>query len=121
MNDVNKIILVGRLGADAILRATQGGSEVLNFSIATGKSWEKNGEKVQQTQWHKCVLWGKRAPKLAPYLTKGKHIYVEGELEQRSWKDKNGDEKHGWEVVVQDIQLFGGGKSQEEPGSDYGY
>ena len=81
MGSVNKVILVGNLGRDAEVRYTPGGAPVASFSIATTENWtSKDGEKHEQTEWHRIVLWGKSAETLQPYLTKGKQIYVEGRL-----------------------------------------
>ena len=93
MGSVNKVILVGNLGRDAEVRYTPGGAPVASFSIATTENWtSKDGEKHEQTEWHRIVLWGKSAESLQPYLTKGKQIYVEGRLQTRQW-EKDG-QKH---------------------------
>src|SRR5688572_16070411 len=84
MGSVNKVILVGNLGKDAEVRVTPGGQSVASFSIATTENWtSKEGEKKEQTEWHRIVLWGKAADSLQPYLVKGKQIYLEGRRQTR--------------------------------------
>lgn len=88
---VNKVILVGNIGADPELRFTGSGQAVLNIRLATNKTWIKDGEKQERTDWHNVVVWGARAEGLAKFLEKGRTIYVEGELRTSSYGD--GDEK----------------------------
>ena len=93
MGSVNKVILVGNLGRDAELRYTPGGAAVATLNLATTETWkDKEGQKKEDTQWHRVILWGKTAETLQDYLTKGKQIYVEGKLQTRKWKDKDGNE-----------------------------
>ena len=109
MGSVNKVILVGNLGKDAEVRVTPGGQSVASFSIATTENWtSKEGEKKEQTEWHRIVLWGKSAESLQPYLTKGKQIYVEGRLQTRNW-EKDGQKHYTTEVKADRIVLLGGG------------
>jgi single-strand DNA-binding protein len=109
MGSVNKVILVGNLGRDAEVRYTPGGAAVASFSIATTENWtSKDGEKHEQTEWHRIVLWGKSAESLQPYLTKGKQIYVEGRLQTRNW-EKDGQKHYTTEVKADRIVLLGGG------------
>jgi single-strand DNA-binding protein len=109
MGTVNKAILVGNLGRDAEVRFTPSGQSVASFSIATTENWtSKDGEKKEQTEWHKIVLWGKSAETLQPYLTKGKQIYVEGRLQTRTW-EKDGQKHYTTEVKADRIVLLGGG------------
>jgi single-strand DNA-binding protein len=110
MGSVNKVILVGNLGRDAEVRYTPGGAAVASFSIATTENWtSKDGEKHEQTEWHRIVLWGKSAETLQPYLTKGKQIYVEGRLQTRQWDDKEGNKRYTTEIKADRITLLGGG------------
>lgn len=109
MGSVNKVILVGNLGRDAEVRFTPGGSPVASFSIATTETWNsKDGQRQEQTEWHRIVLWGKTAETLQPYLTKGKQIYVEGRLQTRSW-EKDGQKHYSTEVKADKVVLLGGG------------
>ena len=109
MGSVNKVILVGNLGKDAEVRVTPGGQSVASFSIATTENWtSKEGEKKEQTEWHRIVLWGKPADSLQPYLVKGKQIYLEGRLQTRQW-EKEGQKHYTTEVKADKIVLLGGG------------
>ena len=109
MGSVNKVILVGNLGKDAEVRVTPGGQSVASFSIATTENWtSKEGEKKEQTEWHRIVLWGKAADSLQPYLVKGKQIYLEGRLQTRQW-EKEGQKHYTTEVKADKIVLLGGG------------
>jgi len=128
MGSVNKVILVGNLGKDAEVRVTPGGQSVASFSIATTENWtSKEGEKKEQTEWHRIVLWGKTADTLQPYLVKGKQIYLEGRLQTRQW-EKEGQKHYTTEVKADKIVLLGGGGGgsrggdrQVERGGDSGY
>jgi single-strand DNA-binding protein len=109
MGSVNKVILVGNLGRDAELRYTPGGAAVATLNLATTETWkDKEGQKKEDTQWHRVILWGKTAETLQDYLTKGKQIYVEGKLQTRKWKDKDGNEKYTTEVKGDRVVLLSG-------------
>jgi single-strand DNA-binding protein len=109
---VNKWIGVGVIGRDAEVQHTPSGSSVTKFSMATSYRYKKNGEYVEDTDWHNIVAWNKEA--VAPYLTKGTKVYVEGRYTTRSYQDKNGDKKYTSEVVCDDIVLLGGNKASGE-------
>jgi single-strand DNA-binding protein len=110
MGSVNKVILVGNLGRDAELRYTPGGSAVATLNLATTEVWnDRDGQRKEDTQWHRVVLWGKTAESLHDYLTKGKQIYVEGKLQTRKWKDKDGNDKYTTEIRGDRVVLLGGG------------
>lgn len=109
MGSVNKVILVGNLGKDAEVRVTPGGHSVASFSMATTENWtSREGEKKEQTEWHRIVLWGKTADSLQPYLVKGKQIYLEGRLQTRQW-EKDGVKRYTTEVKADRVVLLGGG------------
>ena len=110
MAGVNKVILIGNLGRDPELRYTQGGQPVANFSVATSESWnDKNsGERVERTEWHKVVVWGRTAELCAKYLAKGRTVYLEGRLQTREWEDKEGNKRWTTEVNAQTVQFLGG-------------
>jgi single-strand DNA-binding protein len=119
MGSVNKVILVGNLGRDAELRYTPGGAAVATLNLATTEVFkDREGQKKEDTQWHRVILWGKTAESLQDYLTKGKQIYVEGKLQTRKWKDKDGNDKYTTEVRGDRVVLLsgGGGASRGEGG-----
>jgi single-strand DNA-binding protein len=110
MGSVNKVILVGNLGRDAELRYTPGGAAVATLNLATTEVFkDREGQKKEDTQWHRVILWGKTAESLQDYLTKGKQIYVEGKLQTRKWKDKDGNDKYTTEVRGDRVVLLSGG------------
>ena len=118
MGSVNKVILVGNLGADAELRYTGGGMAVANFRLATTEVWkDKDGQKQEQTEWHRVSLWGKAAEAVAQYLVKGKQVYVEGRIQTRKWQDKEGQDRYTTEIRADKVTLLGspgggGGRAQ---------
>ncbi len=100
---VNKVILVGNLGADPEIRTTQQGSKIANLSIATSESWKdrNTGERKENTQWHRVVIFTEPLANLCEqYLKKGSKVYIEGQLETRKWQDNNGQDKYSTEVVI---------------------
>lgn len=114
MGSVNKVILVGNLGRDAELRYTSGGAAVANFSLATTETWkDKQGQRQEQTEWHKVQVWGKTAEALQEYLTKGKQVFVEGRLQTRKWQDKDGNDRYTTEIKADRITLLGGGRDRD--------
>lgn len=104
---VNKVILLGRLGGDPESRAV-GSTTVANFTIATSESYkDKDGNKVDKTEWHRIVAWGKLADICAQYLHKGSQVYVEGKLQTRSW-EKEGVKQYTTEIVIDEVQMLDG-------------
>ena len=111
---VNKAILIGRLGNDPELRYTPGGKAVVSFSLATNERWTgQDGQRNESTTWHNIVAWGKQAEIMKEYLAKGREVYVEGRIDNRSYEDKEGNKKYISEIVVTNFQLIGG-----RPGDD---
>jgi single-strand DNA-binding protein len=109
MAGVNKAILIGNLGRDPELKYTQNGQPVANFTLATSENWtDKSGEKVERTEWHRVVAWGKTGELCAQYLAKGRSVYVEGRIQTREWEDKEGQKRYTTEVVAQTVQFLGG-------------
>jgi len=109
MSGVNKVILIGNLGANPELRYTAGQQAVANLRIATTEKWtDKSGQKQEATEWHRVVVWGKKAEVCSKYLSKGRQVYVEGRLRTRSWEDKEGNKRYTTEVVANDVQFLGG-------------
>jgi single-strand DNA-binding protein len=110
MASVNKVILLGNLGADPEVRFTQGGQAVANFRMATTDSWmDKNtNQKQERTEWHRVVVWGKLAELCGEYLKKGRQCYVEGRLQTREWQDKEGQKRYTTEIVASQVVFLGG-------------
>ena len=105
---VNKVILIGNLGADPDIKRTQDGRPIANLSIATSESYkDKNGEKVEKTEWHNIVLWRGLAEIAERYLKKGNSIYLEGKLQTRSWEDKEGNTRYTTEIVGDNMTMLG--------------
>ena len=107
---INKVILVGNLGADPETRAMPSGSSVTNISIATQESWkDKNtGDQQERTEWHKVVFFGRLAEIAGEYLKKGSQVYVEGKLRTQKWQDREGKDRWTTEVVANEMQMLGG-------------
>ena len=104
---VNKVILIGRLGADPELKYTQANAAVLNLRLATNTSWKgQDGNMQESTEWHNVVVWRKTAEVVSKYTKKGSRIYVEGKLTTRSWDDKDGNKRYTTEVLADQIQLL---------------
>lgn len=112
MSGVNKVILLGRLGKDPEVKITDGGLTICNFSIATSKEWkDDSGEKKEKTEWHNIVCFKKLAEIAGKHLQKGRQCYVEGELQTRSWDDKEtGKKNYRTEIVANTIQFVGDNK-----------
>jgi single-strand DNA-binding protein len=130
---VNKVILIGNLGADPEIRRTQDGRPIAHLRVATSESWrDKNsGERKEKTEWHRVVIFNEGLCKIAEqYLKKGSKVYLEGALQTRKWQDKDGQDKYSTEVVLQGFnsQLTmldgrgggGGGAEAGEGGGDFG-
>lgn len=116
MASVNKVIVIGNLGADPEIRYTPGGQAVCDLRVATTEQWtDKGGEKKEQTEWHHIVVWGKQAENCSQYLSKGRQIYVEGRLQTRQWDDKDGNRRYTTEVVAQSVKFLGGGRGEGAP------
>jgi single-strand DNA-binding protein len=104
----NKVQLIGHVGQDPEIKNLDGGKKVANLTIATNDSYKNDkGEKVEQTEWHKVVAWGKTAEIIEKYVTKGKEIAIEGKLTHRSYDDKNGEKRYITEVLVNELLLMG--------------
>ena len=109
---VNKVVLIGNLGADPEVRFTPSGVQVVSATLATSESWnDKNGERQERTEWHRLVLWRKLAEIADQFLKKGSKIYVEGKLQTRSWDDQKGQKRYVTEVVVNNIEMLDGASS----------
>ena len=118
MRGVNKVILIGNLGADPEVRYTPSGQAVATLRIATTEVWnnKENGQKEQRTEWHRVVVWGKQAENCSQYLSKGRQVYIEGRLQTRNWTDKEGSTKYTTEIVANNVQFLGGKREEAETG-----
>ncbi len=107
---VNKVTLIGNLGKDPELRSTAGGTAVCSLRVATTeKRKDKDGNWVDQTEWHSVVVWGRQAETVNQYCKKGKQLYIEGRLQTRKWQDKEGKDQYSTEVVAENVRFLGGG------------
>lgn len=125
---INKVILIGRLGADPEVRYTPDGTMVVNFRIATDETYKnKQGEKVSKTEWHRIVVFGRLAEICGNYLGKGRLVFIEGKLQTRTWDDKDGNKRSLTEILASNMQMLeskGQGRGQDavmdEPMPAYG-
>ncbi len=107
---LNRVMLLGNLGADPELRVTSGGQSVLKLRLATSETYlDKNRVRQERTEWHSVVVWGKRAEALGKFLTKGSRLFIEGGLRTSSYDDKEGNKKYRTEIVASNIILSGSG------------
>ena len=115
---LNKVMLIGRVGKDAELRSMNNGKEVLSFTLATSKSWTSNGDKREQTEWHNIVFFGKSANAICKWITKGRKIWVEGEIQYRSWDDKvSGQKRYATQIQADSVQFLDKGKEADSSAS----
>jgi len=107
---VNKAILVGNLGKDPEVRFTGSGKAVCKFSLATTTSWnDTEGARQERTEWHNIIVWGKQGENCGKFLSKGRQVFVEGEIRNRSYDDKDGNKRYITEIVAQNVRFLGGG------------
>jgi single-strand DNA-binding protein len=107
---INKVILIGNLGADPETRAMPSGTTVANLRVATSESWrdKQTGEQQERTEWHRVALFGRLAEIAGEYLRKGSQVYIEGSLRTRKWQDKQGNERYSTEIIGNELQMLGG-------------
>lgn len=105
---INKVILIGNLGADPEMRSTAGGLSVANVSVATSESWKdkESGEQQERTEWHRVVFFNRLAEIVGQYLRKGSKIYVEGSLRTNKWQDQNGQDRYTTEIIASEMQML---------------
>ncbi len=107
---VNKVILVGNLGADPEMKYTAGGTAICKFRLATSEQFkDRDGNLQERTEWHRVTVWAKLAEVCGQYLSKGRQVYVEGSLRTTSWDDQDGNKRFMTEVVAREVQFLGGG------------
>ncbi|MDA9554721.1 single-stranded DNA-binding protein [Pelobium sp.] len=107
MSGINKVILVGHLGKDPEVRHLEGNVTVVSFPLATSESYNKDGKRVEQTEWHNIVMWRGLADVAAKYLQKGKLVYIEGKIRTRSFEDREGHKRSTTEIVAENFTMLG--------------
>ncbi len=107
MSGINKVILVGHLGKDPEVRHLDGGVTLASFPLATSETYNKDGKKIEQTEWHNIVMWRGLADIASKYLQKGKLVYIEGKLRTRSFEDKEGHKKYTTEIIAENFTILG--------------
>ncbi len=114
---INKVILVGHLGADPEVRYTPGGAAVANLRVATSESWtdKQTGQRQDKTEWHRVVLFGRLGEISGEYLRKGSQVYLEGRLQTRKWQDQNGQDRYSTDIVCNEMQMLSGRDSGAAP------
>jgi len=114
---INKVILVGNLGADPELRYTSGGQAVCDMRMATSEKWKgKDGQMQEKTEWHRIVVWGRSAESCNEYLNKGSQAYVEGRIQTRKWEDRDGNTRYTTEIVANRVLFLSGGGRRDGGG-----
>jgi single-strand DNA-binding protein len=123
MASVNKVILVGNLGADPETRYLPNGDAVANIRIATTESWKDKttGEKKELTEWHRVVFYRRLAEIVGQYLKKGSSVYIEGRIRTRKWQDKEGQERYTTEIEASEMQMLGGRQGASSSGGETEY
>ncbi|MCP4493281.1 MAG: single-stranded DNA-binding protein [Gammaproteobacteria bacterium] len=115
----NKAIIAGNLGQDPEVRYTQSGTQVTSFSVATTRKWMKEGQKQEETEWHRVVAWNRLAEICGEYLHKGSKVYIEGRLQTHKWKDQSGNDRYTTEIVALEMEMLDSKKqsgSSDRPG-----
>lgn len=114
MASLNRVLIIGNLGQDPELRYTPNGAAVCTLNVATSDSrTDKDGQRQEQTEWHRIIVWNKQAENCAKYLSKGRTVFVEGKLQTRSWDDKtSGQKRYATEIIANTVQFIGGGRSE---------
>ena len=119
---INKVILIGNLGADPELRHTQSGVTVASFRVATTERWKgQDGQMQEQTEWHSIVAWKRLGEICGEYLSKGSRVYIEGKLQTRKWQDQDGKDRYTTEIKVREMKMLdsrGGGDRSGSAGAD---
>nr|BFD33757.1 hypothetical protein GTC16762_33760 [Pigmentibacter ruber] len=113
MSGLNKVILIGRLGRDPDIHVTQSGKKCAFFSIATSETWVQNGNKEEKTEWHKIIAWEKLAELAEKFLKKGNNIFIEGKLQTRKYKDKNGLDCNTTEIIANQFCFLETAKNED--------
>lgn len=117
---INKVILIGNLGADPEIRYSQDGVPVATFTVATTEKWKgQDGQMQEQTEWHRIVAWRRLAEICGEYLSKGSRVYIEGKLQTRKWKDQSGNDRYTTEIVAREMKMLSP-RTSAAGGGEYG-
>ena len=112
---LNKVILIGRLGRDPEVRYMPNGEAVCNFSVATSETWnDRNGQRVERTEWHNITMYRKLAEIAGQYLKKGSQVYLEGKIQSRKYQSKDGIERTAYDIIVNEMKMLGGGNDGQQ-------
>lgn len=120
---INKVILIGNLGADPEVRYLQDGTAAASFTVATTEKWKgKDGQMQEQTEWHRVTAWRRLAEICGEYLAKGSRVYIEGKLQTRKWKDQAGNDRYTTEIVAREMKMLSprGSGGESSGGGGYG-
>ena len=113
---INKVILIGNLGADPEIRHTQSGAPVASFTLATTEKWKgQDGQMQESTEWHKIIAWQRLAEICGEYLRKGSRVYIEGKLQTRKWKDQAGNDRYTTEIVAREMKILSAKDAETGP------
>jgi len=124
---VNKVTLIGNVGKEPEIKQLDNGTKIANFPLATSETWkDKNGEKVEQVEWHNISIFGKLAEIVEMFVNKGTLLYCEGKIKTRSWDDKDGNKRYTTDIIVSELRMLGGKQkeneaSKNEPNDDLPY
>lgn len=121
-NGLNRVMIIGNLGADPETRYTPNGNAVTNLRVATTDTWRdrNSGEQQEQTEWHRIVLFSKQAETAGQYLKKGSKVFIEGKLQTRKWQDQQGNDRYTTEIIGREMQMLGGGSGKGENANQAG-
>ena len=112
---LNKVILIGRLGRDPEVRYMPNGEAVCNFSVATSETWnDRNGQRVERTEWHNITMYRKLAEIAGQHLKKGSQVYLEGKIQSRKYQSKDGIERTAYDIIVNEMKMLGGGNDGQQ-------
>ena len=112
MASINKALIMGNLGQDPELRYTANQTPVVTLNVATTETRTRDGQKQEQTEWHRVIVWNRQAENCAKYLSKGRPVFIEGRIQTRSWDDKNGQKRYTTEIVAMNVQFLSSGGTQ---------
>ena len=116
---LNKVMIIGRLGADPEMKYTANGNAVTTFNVATSRTYTNQGERVEETEWFSIVAWNRLAETCTQYLVKGRQVYVEGRMQTRSWDAQDGQKRYRTELIANEVKFLGSRGDDTESGSNF--